>query len=155
MSVGAITMNESTPAEAPSLMKWALSVAASAGMAGMLCCVAPMVLFMMGIMGGVYAISFADFFYSADGSAGTGAWVLRGVAVLVGAAGLWMYRRKQDQCSVDPARQRKNLLLLGGLIAVLGVGFFLSLEKLSGWYFNEYIVPAQQVELGLQPNAAK
>jgi NADH:ubiquinone oxidoreductase subunit 2 (subunit N) len=140
--------------EAPSLMRWALGVAASAGLAGMICCVAPMVLFMLGIMGGVYAISFADFFYAADGSAGTGAWILRGVAVVVGAVGFWMYRKKQDQCSIDQDRQKKNLMLLGVLIAVLGVGFFLSLEKLSGWYFDAYIVPAQQAELGITPPPA-
>jgi hypothetical protein len=134
----------------PSMIRWALGVAASAGLAGMLCCVAPMVLFMMGLMGGVYAISFADFFYAADGSAGTGAWVLRGIAVVVGAVGLWMYRRKQDQCSIDEGRQTKNLMLLGVLIAVLGVGFFYTLEHVSGWYFNKYIVPAQQAELGVQ-----
>ena len=141
--------------EEPSPLRWALSVAASAGLAGMLCCVAPMVLFMFGLMGGVYAISFADFFYAADGSAGTGAWALRGVAVLVGAGGLWMYRRKQDQCSIDPGRQKKNLMLVGGLIAVLGIGFFLTLEQLSSWYFDAYIVPAQQVELGIAEPAAQ
>lgn len=135
--------------QSPSMIRWALGVAASAGLAGMLCCVAPMVLFMMGLMGGVYAISFADFFYAADGSAGTGAWVLRGLAVVVGAVGLWMYRRKQDQCSIDEGRQTKNLMLLGVLIAVLGIGFFYTFEQVSGWYFNAYIVPAQQAELGV------
>ncbi len=136
-------------ADEPSLLKWALGLAASVGLTGMLCCVAPMVLFMLGIMSGVYAISFADFFYAADGSTGTGAWVLRGIAAVVGVAGLVMYRRKQNQCSIDPGRQQKNLILLGGLITVLGVGFFLTLEQLSGWYFDAYIVPAQQQELGL------
>jgi len=143
-------MEEKSSAPAPSMLRWALSLAASVGLTGMLCCVAPMVLFMMGLMGGAYAISFADFFYQADGSAGTGAWVLRGIAALVGVAGLWVYRRKQNQCAIDPDRQKKNLMLLGILILVLGVGFFLSLEKLSSWYFNVYIVPAQQVELGVQ-----
>lgn len=147
-------MGPDQQSEAPSLMRWALGVAASAGLAGMICCVAPMVLFMFGIMGGVYAISFADFFYAADGSAGTGAWLLRGVAVVVGAVGFWMYRKKQNQCSIDQDRQKKNLILLGVLIAVLGVGFFLSLEKLSGWYFDAYIVPAQQAELGITPPPA-
>lgn len=134
----------------PSTLRWALSVAASVGLTGMLCCVAPMVLFMMGVMGGAYAISFADFFYEADGSAGTGAWALRGVAVLVGAGGLWMYRRKQNQCSIDPQRQKKNLMLLGTLIVLGGLGMFLTLEQLSSWYFDAYIVPAQQAELGIQ-----
>ena len=133
----------------PSVFRWAISVAASAGLTGMICCVAPMVLFMMGIMGGTYAISFADFFYQEDGSAGTGAWILRGVAVLIGIAGFWRYRSQQNQCSIDPKRQQKNLMLLGGLIVVLGVGIFLSLEALSSWYFDAYIVPAQQKELGV------
>ncbi len=131
----------------PNLWTWALGVAASAGLAGMLCCVAPMVLFMFGLMGGVYAISFADFFYATDGSAGTGAWALRGVAVLIGGIGVWRYRRQQDACSIDPGRKRTNLVLVTFLISVLGVGFFLSLERLSSWYFDAYIVPAQQAEL--------
>jgi hypothetical protein len=142
-------MESSQPAPSPSPLRWALSVAASVGLTGMLCCVAPMVLFMMGLMGGAYAISFADFFYESDGSAGVGAWVLRGLAVLVGVVGLWMYRTKQEQCSIDPGRQKKNLILLGSLILVGGLGFFLTLEKLSSWYFDAYIVPAQQAELGL------
>ena len=32
-------------------------------------------------------------------------------------------------------------------ILVLGVGVLLTLEKLSSWYFQEYVVPAQQAEL--------
>ena len=139
---------QTTP-EPPSVLKWGLGVAASAGLTGMLCCVAPMVLFMMGIMGGTYAISFADFFYETDGSVGIGAWVLRIVAVFVGLAGFWRYRNEQEQCSIDPARQQKNLILLGTVIVLLGVGFFLTLESLSSWYFDAYIVPAQQSELGL------
>lgn len=143
-------MQSVPPQSNPSVLRWGLGLAASVGLTGMLCCVAPMVLFMLGVMGGAYAISFADFFYQADGSAGTGAWILRGIAALVGAAGLWVYRRKQHQCSIDPHRQRKNLILLGVVVLTLGVGFFLSLEKLSGWYFDAYIVPAQQQELGVQ-----
>ena len=135
---------------APSLFRWVIGVAASAGLAGMLCCVAPMVLFMLGLMGGTYAISFADFFYEGD-SAGTGAWILRGFAVLIGLAGFWLYRRKQNQCSLDPKRKRTNLILVAVLISVLGICFFFSLEALSSWYFDAYIVPAQQLELQ-QPN---
>ena len=140
---------QTTP-EPPSVLKWGLGVAASAGLTGMLCCVAPMVLFMMGIMGGTYAISFANFFYEADGSVGTGAWILRIVAALVGMAGFWRYRTQQEQCSIDPSRQQKNLILLGFVIVLLGVGFFLTFESLSSWYFDAYIVPAQQSELGLR-----
>ena len=76
----------------PGILRWGVSVAASAGLTGMLCCVAPMVLFMTGLMGGAYAISFADFFYTRDGAPGTGAWVLRGAAVAIGSVGVWRYK---------------------------------------------------------------
>ena len=72
----------------PNLWNWGLKVAASAGLAGMICCVAPAVLFAVGLMGGIYAISFANVFYAPDGSAGLGAWLLRGLAALVGAGGI-------------------------------------------------------------------
>ena len=120
----------------------------------MICCVAPMVLFMMGLMGGVYAISFANGFYNEDESAGIGAWVLRIVAALIGVTGIVLYKRKQDQCSIDPKRKRKNLILLTVFIATLGIGFFLSLERLTSWYFDEYIVPAQQAEIAEQETAS-
>ncbi len=133
--------------EAPGLLKWGMGIAASAGLAGMICCVAPMVLFMLGLMGGAYAISFANFFYQADGSAGTGAWVLRGIAIVIGVAGFVLYRRKQNQCDLDPDRKKKNLMMVVVLIVVFGVSVFLSLEAVSSWYFDEFIVPAQQQDL--------
>ena len=137
----------SEQSEAPGLIRWALTLAASVGLTGMLCCVAPMVLFMFGLMGGAYAISFADFLYEVDGSPGTGAYVLRALAVVMGAGGVWRYRMLQQQCSIDPRRQQTNLLLLLALVVVLGVGCFYTLESLSSWYFDAYIVPAQQAEL--------
>ena len=140
-------VTENQESEAPGFFKWGMSVAASVGLAGMLCCVAPMVLFMLGLMGGAYAISFANFFYEDDGAAGTGAWILRGIAVVIGVVGFLMYRRQQNQCSIDPDRKKKNLVLVTLMIAVFGVGFFFSLEAISSWYFDEYIVPAQQEEL--------
>ena len=131
---------EQSQSNQPSLWKWVLKVAASAGLAGMVCCVAPAVLFMFGLMGGVYAISFANFFYQEDGSAGLGAWTLRGLAVVIGIAGVAFYRRKQNQCSIDPRRKRRNVILASVMIPLLGLGFFFTLEKLSGWYFNTYIM---------------
>ena len=130
----------------PRLWAWAMQLATSVGLAGMLCCVAPAVLFGAGLMGGIYAISFANAFYAPDGSAGLGAWALRGVAVLVGLYGVWRYRRRQAQCSIDPARKRRNLALLVGLVAVLGTGAYLTFEALTAWYFDAYVVPAQQAE---------
>ncbi|HCY82708.1 MAG TPA: hypothetical protein DHV22_14485, partial [Xanthomarina gelatinilytica] len=102
--------------------------------------------FMFGLMGGIYAISFADFFYAEDGSIGTGSWILRGLAVIIGVYGIYLYRKKQNQCSMDPKRKKKNLILMIVITFILGLGIFLSLEKWSSWYFDEHIVPAQQEE---------
>lgn len=134
----------------PSMWKWILSFSFSAGLAGMLCCVAPAVLFMFGLMSGIYAISFADFFYTEQGAAGVGAWVLRGFAVLIGTAGIILYRRRQSQCSLEPARKRKNLMLVTVFMSLLGLGFFFTLDGLSSWFFDEYIVPAQQAEYHME-----
>ena len=71
---------------APNLWGYALRAAAAVGLTGMLCCVAPMVLFSLGLMGGVYAISFADWFYTTDGAPSAAAWALRIAAVGVGIA---------------------------------------------------------------------
>lgn len=134
----------------PNLVKWGVKYSISAAIAGILCCVAPAVLFMFGLMGGVYAISFADFFYKNDGSSGVGAWILKIIALGIGIYGVYSFRQKQNQCSIDPKRKRKNLILLIAMILVLGVGLFLSLEKWSSWYFDQYIVPAQQKELNVK-----
>lgn len=137
---------KNTKDKEPNLVKWGLKFAASAGIAGIICCVAPAVLFMLGLMGGIYAISFADFFYNEDGSVGIGSWILRIAAVLIGAYGIYLYNKRQNQCSIDPKRKKKNLFLVTIIIILFGIGIFLSLEKWSSWYFDKYIVPAQQEE---------
>lgn len=131
----------------PNVITWAIKVASSVGLAAILCCVAPAILFMFGLMGGVYAISFADFFYNEDGSAAWGAWVLRIAAVAIGVFGIYRFRKQQNQCSIDPNRKRNNLILVVIITIVLALGIYLSLEKWSSWYFDKKIVPAQQEEL--------
>jgi len=91
------------------------------------------------------------FFYEQDGSTGTGSFILRGVAVIIGIYGIYAYRKKQNQCSIDPNRKRKNLIILSLTILILGVGLFFTLEKWSSWYFDKYIVPEQQKELKITP----
>ena len=131
----------------PSLLKWSLKYSITAAFASIICCVAPAVLFMFGLMGGVFAISFANFFYNDDGSEGTGSLILKVVAVTIGIYGVYSFRKKQNQCSIDPKRKRKNLMILITTIIIVGVSIFLSLEKWSAWYFDAHIVPAQQQEL--------
>ena len=133
----------------PNLLKWALKYSISAALAGILCCVAPAILFMFGLMSGVYAISFADFFYLKDGSTGPGAWSLRTLAFCIGIYGIYSYRRTQNQCNIEKNKKRKNLVLITLIIFLTGIGLFLSLEKWSTWYFDKYIVPAQKIELNI------
>ncbi len=135
----------------PNLIKWGLKYSLTAALAGILCCVAPAVLFMFGLMGGVYAISFADFFYEEDGSSGTGSFILKAIAFCIGIYGIYSFRKRQNQCSIKPKRKRTNLILLSLTILILGVGLFLTLEKWSSWYFDKYIVPEQQKELKMTP----
>ena len=131
----------------PSIFKWTLKYGVMSAMAGIICCVAPAILFMLGLVGGVFALSFADFFYQEDGSLGTGAIILRVIAVIIGGYGIYKYKTTQDQCSIDPKRKQLNLILVGALILILGVLLFIGLEQLSAWYFDTYIVPQQQIEL--------
>ena len=133
----------------PNAFKWSIKYGLLSALTGMLCCVAPAVLFMFGLMGGVVAISFADFFYQKDGSTGTAAWILRILALCIGIYGIYSFRKKQNQCSIDPERKQKNLILLTFTIVILGIGLYFGLEKWSAWYFDAHIVPAQQKELNL------
>ncbi len=142
-----------TQTKEPSFLGWALKIAGASGLTGIICCVAPAVLFMFGLVSGIYAISFANFFYHEDGSAGLGAWILRGLAVGIGVVGIILYRRKQNQCSVDPKRKLRNTVLASVMIALLAISFYLSLEQLSGWFFDNYIVPAQQADYETQKAA--
>jgi hypothetical protein len=59
---------------------------------------------------------------------------------------IYLYRKKQNQCTIDPKRKKKNLILMIVITLVLGLGVFLTLEKWSSWYFDKHIVPAQQEE---------
>lgn len=133
----------------PNAFKWSIKYGLLSALTGMLCCVAPAVLFMFGLMGGVVAISFADFFYKEDGSLGIGSIILRIIAVGLGVYATLIFRKKQNQCSINPQRKKLNLILLILLLTTFGISFFLAFESLSSWYFDKYIVPQQQLELNI------
>jgi hypothetical protein len=96
----------------PNLVMWGLKYSLGAAFTGILCCVAPAILFMFGLTSGIYAISFADFFYSSDGSIGQGALILRILAVFVGLFGIYSFRKKQNNCEIDNNKKHLNLILL-------------------------------------------
>ena len=114
--------------------------------AGIMCCVAPMILFQLGLIGGIYAISFADFFYKPDGSLGLFGWLIRVIGLSIVCYGIYRFNIKED-CSLNSDKQKRiNKLLFSFLLITFSLSLFLSLEKLSSIYFDEYIVPAQKKE---------
>jgi hypothetical protein len=117
-----------------------------AAAAALICCVAPAVLVLFGLMGGVAALSFTGWFYNDDGSSSWAGWLLRGVAVGVGLIAILVYRRKQNQCSVDKTRRRKNMAILIASLVLIGATAFLMLDRASTAVFDAYITPMQQRE---------
>ena len=125
-----------------SIFKYGIALA----FAGIVCCVAPMILFQLGVIGGIYAISFADFFYKSDGSLGLFGWIIRIIGLLIVCYGIYRFNIKED-CSLNSDNQKKiNKVLFSVLLIIFSLSLFLSLEKLSSIYFDEYIVPAQKKE---------
>ena len=140
-------MVESRRRKEPRPLRFAIEAAGAAGLTAILCCVAPAVLFLFGLVGAVSAISFADAFYRADGSAGPGAWALRALALLIAAAATAIFWRREKHCSIDRKQRRKNMLLVGTTIPLLALAVYLGLERATAAYFDRVIVPAQQREL--------
>ena len=127
-----------------------IKVSFSAALAGIICCIGPVVLFQLGLMSGVYAISFADFFYAENGSIGVGAIILRVVGFFIVAIGIASYNKKED-CSLNSKKQKKiNKFLFGIIVLIISVSIFLTLDEFSSIYFDKYIVPQQQIELNIK-----
>tara|TARA_B110000438_G_scaffold303423_1_gene364829 strand:+ start:1296 stop:1700 length:405 start_codon:yes stop_codon:yes gene_type:complete len=127
-----------------------IKVSLSAALAGIICCIGPVVLFQFGLMSGVYAISFADFFYAEDGSIGAGAIILRVVGLFIVIIGIISYNKKED-CSVNSKKQKKiNKILFAAIVLVISISLFFTLDEFSSIYFDKYIVPQQQIELNIK-----
>tara|TARA_B100001057_G_scaffold442529_1_gene477980 strand:+ start:1275 stop:1679 length:405 start_codon:yes stop_codon:yes gene_type:complete len=127
-----------------------IKVSFVAALTGIICCIGPVILFQFGIIGGIYAISFADFFYSDDGSIGFGAILLRIIAIIVIVFGIRSYNRKED-CTSNTKKQKSiNKILFGLILLVFTLSIFMTLDEFSSIYFDEYIVPQQQIELNIK-----
>ena len=128
------------------LIKSIFKYGIASAFAGIVCCVAPMILFQLGVIGGIYAISFADFFYKSDGSLGLFGWIIRIIGLLIVCYGIYRFNIKEN-CSLNSDNQKRiNKILFSVLLILFSLTPFLSLEKLSSIYFDEYIVPAQKKE---------
>lgn len=89
-----------------------------------LCCLSPVLLFLLGLSTASFATSLADIFY------GTYAWHFRiaGILALVGAI-VYYLRQKKGICTLDEVKRRRNeiinIVLLTGIVGVAGYLFFL------------------------------
>ena len=87
----------------------------ASALAGIVCCVAPMILFQLGLIGGIYAISFADFFYKPDGSLGLFGWLIRIIGLLIVCYGIYKFNMKED-CSLNSDNQKRINKLLFSIL---------------------------------------
>tara|TARA_B100000530_G_C15739924_1_gene401240 strand:- start:258 stop:662 length:405 start_codon:yes stop_codon:yes gene_type:complete len=127
-----------------------IKVSFAAAFTGIICCIGPLILFQFGIIGGVYAISFADFFYSDDGSIGAGAILLRLLALSIILFGIRSYNKKEE-CTLNTKKQKSiNKILFGFILIVFTLSIFMTLDQFSSIYFDKYIVPQQQIELNIK-----
>ena len=127
-----------------------IKISFSAALASIICCIGPVLLFQFGLISGIYAISFADFFYADDGSIGVGAIILRTFGIFIIFGGILSYNKKED-CSLNSKKQKKvNKALFGIIVLIISVSLFLTLDEFSSVYFDKHIVPQQQIELNIK-----
>ena len=118
----------------------------SSAFAGIFCCIAPVILFQFGLISGIYAISFADLFYKEDGSVGIGAIILRLFAFIIIIIGIIKFNQKEN-CSLNSAKEKKiNKIIFAIVSTIIAITLFWTLDEFSSYYFDEYIVPQQQLE---------
>jgi len=127
-----------------------IKISLTAALTGIICCIGPVVLFQFGIIGGVYAISFADFFYADDGSIGAGAILLRILALIIIFLGIRSFNKKED-CSMNTKKQKTiNKILFAFILLLVSISIFVTLDEFSSIYFDKHIVPQQQIELNIK-----
>lgn len=100
------------------LPAWRIGV--SGGVVGLLCCVGPTVLALLGVVSAGTAFAWATGLYDGYG------WWFRLGGLLVMAVLVWSALRRRDQCSLAGVRRVQRLLLLALAVAV---GTYLALRR--------------------------
>jgi len=90
----------------------ALWIGAAAGAAAILCCVSPVVLFLLGISTATEAIALGNRLYYGY------TWYFRGAGVLLAAIAAVLYLRRRRSCSLAGARRYWPTLIGIGLVMV-------------------------------------
>ena len=112
------------------------------------CCVAPSILFLLGLGSASFAFSFADAFYNIDedGAPNIYSWFIRVIGILIILFGIKQYNKKES-CSLNSPRQKKINKFIFGLILILFTSLlYYAWHFGSSWLFENYIDPARQKE---------
>lgn len=125
-SPGTAPLADTVSNDAPRLP--AVRIGLAGGLVGMLCCVGPTVLALIGVVGAGTALSWADDLY------GGYAWWFRlgGLAVMAGLV-VWALRRRRS-CSLGGVRAARWKLALMVGVGVLSYGVFYGLTAWAGTY---------------------
>lgn len=97
-----------------------------------LCCLSPLVLFLLGLTTASFAASLSDTLY------GEYKWVFRGIGLLTLLIGIFIYYRSKGVCTLDQAKKKRNEIINTTLI-VLIVGivgyivFLYGIVNFVGW----------------------
>ena len=99
------------------------------GLAGITCCVSPVVLALLGIATAAEAVSLGDTLYYTYG------WYFRGAGAIVATIAVVLYLRRRGACSIDGAvRYRWTLLVLGFSAVSTYAGLFWFTKYLGIWF---------------------
>ena len=75
---------------------------------------------------------------------------MRIIALIVIVFGIRSYNKKED-CTSNTKKQKSiNKILFGLILLVFTLSIFMTLDEFSSIYFDEYIVPQQQIELNIK-----
>lgn len=107
---------ESAAARRRGLDPRALWIGAGSGAAAILCCVSPVVLYVLGLATATEAISLGDRLYYGY------AWYFRGAGVLVAAVAVILYLRRRRSCSLAGLRANWRTVLGIALVMVATYG---------------------------------
>ncbi len=102
----------------------ALWIGVGAGLTAILCCVSPVVLFLLGVSTAAEAITLGDRLYYGF------TWYFRGVGVAIAIAATLVYLRRRRSCTVRGAAAHWRTLL--GIAAVM-VGTYVALYAATGY----------------------
>jgi hypothetical protein len=112
-----------------------------------LCCLAPLVLVLLGVSTVAFGASLADNLY------GNYRWAFRGLGALTLAASLFIYFRRKGICTLDQAKRRRkfilNTILLSLLVFVVGYIIFLYVVvEIVGIQVGVWENPLEKLGLG-------